>query len=65
MEFQSFDHALKVCMESEEGSPEQDAALLFCMETAPPELMELLKARYLQIKESHQTGCGCGCGEEK
>lgn len=63
MEFASFEEALKICLESEDGSEEQDSALLYCIEHAPPKLKELLRTQfksYLERKK-HAEGCGCGC----
>ena len=57
MEFESFEHALEVCMTAEDGSPEQDAALLYCLEKAPPELREKLEELH---EKKHGHGCGCG-----
>ncbi len=60
MEFDSFEHAMGVCMTAEEGSAEQVEAMLFCLENAPPELLEIIQKR-LQERHGHQ----CGCGSEK
>jgi hypothetical protein len=57
MEFESFEQALTVCMQAEDGSELQDAALLYCIDNAPPELKATLKERFLQFKASQ---CGCG-----
>ncbi|MEJ2689494.1 MAG: hypothetical protein P8130_06005 [Deltaproteobacteria bacterium] len=63
MEFASFEEALKICLESEDGSVEQDTALLYCIENAPPQLKEMLKTQFqaYQERKKHSEGCGCGC----
>lgn len=63
MEFTSFEEALQICLESKEGSEEQDAALLYCLENAPPKLKEMLRARFEshQERKKHAGDCGCGC----
>ncbi|MCK5232083.1 MAG: hypothetical protein KAR13_17560 [Desulfobulbaceae bacterium] len=58
MKFESFEQALQVCLTSENGSAEQDAALVYCMEHAPLELKKMLEERYLQ---HHTHGPDCGC----
>lgn len=60
MEFTSFEEALKVCMTAEEGSLEQDDALIYCFKNAPPELRATFKAQYEKLHGQGQ-GCGCGC----
>lgn len=63
MEFTSFEEALKICLESEDGSEEQDAALLYCIEHAPPKLKEMLKTQFMEhlARKKHAENCGCGC----
>ncbi len=58
MEFGSFEQALTVCMTAKEGSPEQVASMLYCLENAPPELREMLQARFAGF---HQHGSNCCC----
>ncbi len=58
MEFISFEHALHVCMTTPEGSEEQEAALSFCLQHAPPALVEKLNA-HLRAGRA-EKGCGCG-----
>ena len=58
MEFESFEQALKVCLTAEKGSREQDAALVYCLENAPPEFKKMLEDRFLEF---HKGKCGCGC----
>ena len=60
MEFESFEQALEVCMKAADGSPEQDEALLYCLNNAPPELQDTLK----KLHES-KHGRNCGCGSHK
>ncbi|MBU0483236.1 MAG: hypothetical protein KKB30_01815 [Proteobacteria bacterium] len=62
MEFNSFDQALKICMTSEEESPEQNAALKYCIENAPPNLRKILTERFQQ---AHENNCGCGCHNQQ
>lgn len=58
MKFDSFEQAMQICLASEDGSPEQDDALIYCMENAPPDLKKLIMEHYLK---RHQKDCGCGC----
>lgn len=58
MDFSSFEEALKICLEAEEGSSEQVEAMLYCLEHAPPELQEMLQGKFSQ---PHGDNCGCGC----
>ena len=59
MEFESFEQALETCMNAEDGSPEQEAAMRYCLKTAPPDLRVMLEKR---LQDSgHDDGCGCGC----
>ena len=58
MEFESFEQALEVCMKAEERSPEQVAAMIYCLENAPPELQAMLQERF---RNAHGDDCGCGC----
>jgi hypothetical protein len=57
MEFKSFEQALAVCVQAEDGSELQDTAMIYCLENAPSELKAALKERFRQSKASR---CGCG-----
>ncbi len=57
MEFESFEQALEICLNAEERSPEQVAAMLYCLENAPPELQTMFQERF---KDLHGHDCGCG-----
>jgi len=62
MEFDSFEQALKMCLEEKEGSERQLSAMLYCLEHAPKELREMLQQRHDAFKAAqHDEGCGCGC----
>ena len=58
MEFESFEQALEICLNGEEHGPEQEAALRYCLENAPPELRAMFQERF---KARHDHDCGCGC----
>ena len=58
MEFESFEQALEICLNAEERSPEQVAAMIYCLENAPPELRTMFQERF---KHLHGHDCGCGC----
>ena len=45
-------------MTAEENSPEQDAALEYCLVNAPPDLKKKLK-QYFEQRHVHHHGCGC------
>lgn len=60
MEFESFEQALKVCLEAENDSEEQEAAMCYCIEHAPPELKEQIKEQFLAAKKAHASNCSCG-----
>ena len=47
-------------MTAKEGSPEQVASMLYCMENAPPELQEMLQARFAGVHK-HSSNCCCCC----
>lgn len=66
MDFTSFEEALQICMQAENGSREQQAALEYCLQHAPVDLRQMLVKRLgLQADEKHhEHGCGCGCGKE-
>lgn len=69
MEFASFDQALAVCINAEDGTDEQEEAMHYCIEHAPPELREEIKRQFLAAKEARALGacshdhhsCSCGC----
>ncbi len=66
MEFTSFEEALQICMQAENGSPKQQAALEYCLQHAPVDLRQML-AKRLDLRadeKNHEHGCGCGCGKE-
>ena len=69
MKFASFAEALQICLAAADGSPEQEAALAHCLETAPPDLRLMLSQRlgvataHESPGHEHQSGCSCGCGE--
>lgn len=61
MTFTTFEEALEACLSSPDGSPEQDAALLYCMENAPADLKKKIGQEFLHFKkQSHGKNCGCG-----
>ena len=69
MTFQSFEEALKICLTAENGTKEQDEALLYCMEHAPDDLKEMLRKRFEEFhlgngscEHHHEHGDGCACG---
>ncbi|MDH5298522.1 MAG: hypothetical protein OEV91_05845 [Desulfobulbaceae bacterium] len=72
MEFQSFEEALAVCANAKEGSEEQEAAMLYCLEHAPADLREMIKKQFLAAKAGRTTDAGCdhehhgncGCGHD-
>jgi len=61
MTFNSFEQALHVCMTAEEGSPEQDEAILYCLEFAPDEIKEQLRGIIRHDLPVHSHDCDCGC----
>lgn len=63
MEFESFEQALTICIEEEEGSELQEAAMFYCIDNAPPALKEQIKEQFLAAKKE-QSSCGCGCGHD-
>lgn len=67
MSFSSFEEALNICMNAEEGGKEQDEALLYCLEYAPDDLKEQLRGilRHSPAGHSHHDDCGCGCHHEE
>ena len=65
MHFDSFDQALQVCLNAAPESDEQEAALIYCLENAPPELKEKIAHALTSFHGARQNGhhgdCGCGC----
>lgn len=63
MNFDSFEQALHACMTAPPGSDEQEAALIYCLDNAPPELKDKIAEALADFhkKQSHDHGCGCGC----
>lgn len=59
MEFESFEQALTICLEAEEGSELQEAAMYYCVENAPPAIKEQIKEQFLAAKKA-KSSCGCG-----
>jgi len=64
MEFNTFEEALQICVTSENGSPEQDAALRYCLEHAPQDLRQMLMDHYHKLHGGHGDGCACGGHDE-
>ena len=66
MEFESFEQALKICMTAEQGSEEQDLALIYCLQHAPADLKEQIKngIANFQKGQNDKHGDGCGCGNK-
>jgi hypothetical protein len=58
MGFESFEQALEICLNAEERSPEQVAAMIYCLENAPPELKAMFQDRFKDLHD-HDSGCGC------
>jgi|GEM_PF-859928 len=65
MSYPSFEEALRVCLEAEPGSAEQDAALLFCLEHAPQDLKARLREAFLASRDGSRHGQGCGCSHSE
>ena len=69
MEFTSFEEALAVCINTKDGSTEQEEAMCYCIEHAPPAVKEEIKQQFLAAKEARALGgcnhnhsnCNCGC----
>lgn len=69
MEFASFEQALAVCINTEDGSNEQEEAMSYCIEHAPPEVKEEIKRQFAATKEARalggcnhdHTNCTCCC----
>jgi hypothetical protein len=66
MHFDSFEHALHICMTAEPDSDEQEAALVYCLENAPPEIKEKIAVGLANVHKEpgHGGGCGCGCNHD-
>jgi len=66
MEFESFEQALHLCITTTPGSDEHEAALIYCLENAPPELKDKITDGLAQFhqKDAQGSGCGCGCNHE-
>ena len=62
VDFSSFDDALEVCLTAEEGSEEQDRAIIYCLDNAPDDLREKLHDMLIRKKEKQ---CGCGCQQKE
>ncbi len=63
MEFESFEQALHLCMTMEEGSPEQQEAMNYCLRHAPVDLKAMLEKRLFSGDTDDSQDCGCGCEE--
>ena len=63
MEFESFEQALHLCVTATPGSDEQEAALIYCLDNAPPELKDKIADALANFHKGpdHGGGCGCGC----
>jgi hypothetical protein len=61
MEFESFEQALQICVTAEQGSEEQDLALIYCIEHAPADLKDKIKEGLANFqkrqKDNHDDGC--------
>jgi len=64
MEFDSFEQALHICMTAAPGSDEQEAALIYCLDNAPPELKDKIAEGLANFHKGHADGCGCGCNHD-
>jgi hypothetical protein len=62
MEFDSFEQALHICMTASPGSDEQEAALIYCLDNAPPELKDKITEGLASFHKPQ--GCGCGCNHD-
>ncbi|OGR00592.1 MAG: hypothetical protein A2505_01500 [Deltaproteobacteria bacterium RIFOXYD12_FULL_55_16] len=62
MNFDSFEQALHICMTATPGSDEQEAALVYCLENAPPELKDKIVDGLADFHQGQKPGSGCGCG---
>ncbi len=62
-EIASFEEALKTCMTAENGSETQMAAILYCLENAPPGLQDMFRQRARELQGAataadHECACG-------
>lgn len=66
MTFDSFEQALHACMTATPGSDEQEAALIYCLDNAPPELKDKIAGALASFHMGDKQGssCGCGCNHE-
>jgi hypothetical protein len=64
MEFDSFEQALHTCMTAAPGSDEQEGALIYCLDNAPPELKDKIAEALANFHKGHADGCGCGCNHD-
>ncbi len=62
MNFDSFAQALHICMTATPGSDEQEAALVYCLENAPPELKDKIADGLTNFHKGQKQSSGCGCG---
>jgi hypothetical protein len=60
MEFASFAQALHFCMISEDGSPEQQEAMAYCLRHSPADLRAMLEKRFVASHDNSGHNCGCG-----
>jgi hypothetical protein len=70
MHFDSFAQALQACLTAAPESDEQEAALIYCLENAPPELKEKIAqslAGFHGARQGghHEDGCGCHHNQEE
>ena len=65
MTFDSFEQALHICMTAEQGSKEQDEAVLYCLEYAPADLKDKLRSIMRHNLPEHHNDCGCGCRHDQ
>jgi hypothetical protein len=49
-------------MTSSPGSDEQEAALIYCLDNAPPELKDKITEGLASFHKPQ--GCGCGCNHD-
>ncbi len=61
-EFASFEEALKTCITAENGDEAQMAAILYCLENAPPELQDMFRQRARELQSAAAADHGCDCG---
>ncbi|GBE12573.1 hypothetical protein BMS3Bbin14_01119 [bacterium BMS3Bbin14] len=61
-EFASFEEALKTCITAENGGETQMAAILYCLENAPPELQDMFRQRARELQGAAAADHECDCG---